>query len=185
MKIINDLRRYAAKALLKSELKSLKRDPFAIGLNDASKIGILYDATEKENYDAVKNFVRRLRQEQKDVRSLGFINSKRFPSDQFVKLGMDFFTLSHVNWHYKPIAKVTENFRKEPFDILLCLNIDNSMPLEYLASTSEAKFKVGRFSDEKSFIYDFMIQLKPNQNILHFIQQMEHYLHLIQKKGVA
>lgn len=182
MNFIQKIKTEYGKYVLRNDLKNIRRKAVAMGYHDAIKIGLLYDASEKENYDAVKNFVRRIRNEQKDVKSLGFINSKKLPSDQFIKLGMDFFTLSQLNWHYKPISKITDSFIKEEFDILISLNVEELLPIEFIAGLSMAKFKIGKFSDRNLAFNDFMINLKPGENVSAFIQQVDHYLKELNKQ---
>lgn len=179
MKIVDTLRHHAGAYLLKNEYHSQTRQSVACGFASATKLGILYDASLKENYDAAKHLVRRLRGLQKDVRSLGFINSRRMPNDQLAKLGMDFFTLGDLNWHLKPVAPITTNFTAVPFDILINLSLTNVLPLEYINAESNAKFKIGRYNPRKQHYYDFMIQLQPGDNIESFIASVEHYLQII------
>lgn len=182
MNIIQKIKWEAGRMFLKNEMKNLRRRSVAMGYSDAFKIGILYNATEKENYEAVKNFVRRIRNNSKEVTSLGFINSRKFPSDQFIKLGIDFFTLGDMNWYYKPTGKKTSNFVKTDLDILICLTLEECLPIDYLVAFSNAKFKIGRFSERNKQFFDFMIDLKPGEKISEFVQQTDHYLQLINEK---
>lgn len=184
MKIVDKLRHQAGSYFLKSDHQHAKRQSVACGFTTATKLGILYDASAKENYEAAKNLVRRLRNLQKDVRSLGFINSRRMPGDQFAKLGMDFFTLTDLNWHLKPASPITSNFAAESFDILINLSLTTVLPLEYINAASNAKFKIGKYSPRKQQYYDFMIQLKPGESMSSFISSVEHYLQIINAETV-
>lgn len=176
MNMVRQLKEVVGRRIWLSENRKNLRRPVVAGFSDARTIGVLYDADKKENYELVRNFVRRWISEQKVVRSLGFINSRKFPPDKFVKLGMDFFTLEHVNWYLRPQSKATEAFIKEPFDLLLNFCTSEALPLDFLAGQSRARFKMARFSEENTRIYDFMIQLKPENGMAELIQQSEHYL---------
>ena len=179
MNFIQKLRWEAGKIMLRGDMTVLRKPGIAVGFEGASRIGILYDAGVKENYEAVKNFVRRIRNNQKEVKSLGFINSRKLPGDQFIKLGMDFFTLANLNWHFRPLSKVTSNFIKEDFDILINLSMEECVPLDYITHFSRSHFRIGRFSERNKLFYDFMIDLKPKDTIAQFVDQVEHYLQII------
>lgn len=183
MGFVDNLKEQTGRMLLKDEMKSFKRSNAVLkGYADATSIGIIYDATEKSNYDVVKNYVRRVRNDQKEVKSLGFIDSKKLPGDQFIKLGMDFFTLAHLNWYYKPISKVTSNFMKEPFDILICLITEENLPIEYIAARSAASFRIGKFSTQNKRFLDFMIHQKTGEGVAQLIEQIDFYIHELNKK---
>ena len=182
MNIVQKIGWKAGRYFLKGEMKNLRKQTVAVGFDDSAKIGILYDASVKDNYEAVKNFVRRIRNLQKDVKSLGFINSRTLPGDQFIKLGMDFFTLADVNWHYKPSGKVTSNFMKEDFDVVINFSMDECLPLEYISVFSKTKFRIGKYSERNKQFYDFMIDLKTGDSIAKFVNDVEHYLQVINSK---
>jgi hypothetical protein len=60
----------------------------------------------------------------------------------------------------------------------LCL-IDESLPLEYIVATSDAKFRVGAFSDAKTNYYELMINTQKNQSIKYLLDQINHFLKVI------
>ena len=55
------------------------------------------------------------------------------------------------------------------------------MPVKYLAGSSKAKFKVGKYEKDLS-IYDMMIDVKED-NLSSLIYEIKHYLNLINKKN--
>lgn len=176
---IRNIKLKIADYFFRKEMKYVQRERSVVGFQEAKKIGILYDASSKNNYDLVRDFVRRARNAQKEVKSLGFIDSKKFPPDQLVKLGMDFFTLENLNWYFIPDSKLTDGFINENFDILINLNIEKCFPLEFISAFSKAKYRVGKYGDKSEMYYDLMITTTPEDDLKKFTAQVEHYLGMI------
>ena len=66
-----------AQFLLNKKNKNFIRKVRAIGLDRAIEIGIIYDATNRMEYEAVKKLTNYLIEERKKVATLGYINSKK------------------------------------------------------------------------------------------------------------
>lgn len=161
------------------KIKGLERTHKVVSILDAKKIGILYDATDGENYEVVTQYLRFLRNKQKEVKTLGFVDKNQLPQNQFAKLGIDFFTKKHLNWQMIPRHPLVNNFINENFDILINLSIDKCFPLQYISAVSKAQFRVGRYELDHTYYYDLMINIEPKSTLKSFIQQIDHYLNLI------
>jgi hypothetical protein len=139
-------------------------------------IGILYEATENENYELVKNYVRELRDLKKEVLALGYVDQKELPNMRFSKLGLDFFTRKNLNWHFKPSHPMVTKFINANFDILIFLNIEHSLPLKYIAVATHAKFKIGKYDAKNAAFCDFMIKTDEQVTLSGFIDLVNNYL---------
>lgn len=166
--------------LFHREFNSHERQQKLVSFDDARTIGLLYDSTNERNYDIIKKFVKELREvNKKDVLALGYYDKKELPNDRFAKLGLDFFTRKSLNWHYKPIAPIVKNFMAKDFDILIDLHTSNSIIFRYIAASTKAKFKIGKYSRLAAPFYDFMISINEGVTLSQFIEQVNHYLNLI------
>jgi len=171
--------------LFRKEFRSHERQLKSVGFTDARSIGILYDSTNERNYDIIKRYVKELRDiYKKDVLALGYYDKKELPNDRFAKLGLDFFTRKALNWHYKPIAPIVKNFMSKDFDILIDLHTGNSIIFRYVAASTKAKFKIGKYSRIAAPFYDFMISINEAVTLSQFIEQVNHYLNLIRHESV-
>ncbi len=168
--------------LLHKEIRKNNRETEVIPITDARNVGILYDATYDKDYELIKNYVKDLRSSTKDVQSLGYFNRKELPNTRFMKLGLDFFTQKSLNWRMRPNNPIVNNFINRNFDILICLNIDRNIPLQYVSSMTHAKFKIGRYDIKNSNIYDFMIKVDGTTTLKQMIEQVSHYLNLIKNE---
>ncbi|MEP7265651.1 MAG: hypothetical protein ABI772_14190 [Bacteroidota bacterium] len=166
--------------LFHREFNMQERQQKLVSFDNARSIGLLYDSTNERNYDVIKKFVKELREvNKKDVLALGYYDKKELPNDRFAKLGLDFFTRKSLNWHYKPIAPIVKNFMAKDFDILIDLHTSNSIIFRYIAASTKAKFKIGKYSRLAAPFYDFMISINEGVTLPQFIEQINHYLNLI------
>jgi len=179
MEVNKRLKQTIANFLFLREYRNQKRISRSVTFDEAKKIGILYEATSDRNYEIVKQFVKEIRAQQKDVLALGYVDQKELPHMRFAKLGLDFFTRKSVNWKMKPQHPSVSNFINNDFDILINLNTEKCFPLKYISAMTKARFKVGKY-DQKNFPFcDMMIQAGENIGLKDFIDQVTHYLKLL------
>ena len=168
--------------LLQQEIRNLNRQVSVIPFSEAKNIGILYEATHDKDYELIKNYVKDLRSYSKDVLALGYYNRKELPETRYIKLGLDFFTLKSLNWKMKPNHPIVTNFMNREFDILICMNLDRSIPIRYVSSHTKARFKIGRYDPVCAKIFDFMIKVEDKPDLRIMIEQVNHYLKLIKNE---
>jgi hypothetical protein len=161
------------------EIRSFHRNRMVVSIKDAKSIGVLYNATEIEDFEIVKTYVRNLLADKKEVTSLGYVDKKELPANQFAKLGLDFFTRKNLNWYMVPNSPLVTNFINEDFDILINLNIGACFPLQYISAISKAKYRVGQYDIKNAIYYDLMIHTPKNETLKHFIEQTDYYLNQI------
>ena len=89
-----------------------------------------------------------------------------------------------LNWYYKPVSEEAEKFVASSFDILIDLNLKENFPCKFLIALSPAHFKVGRFSDREEY-YDLMIHIDKERKIDYFIDQVTHYLDVINRPELS
>ena len=162
------------------EFASHQRQQKMVSFPEARTIGIIYDSTNERNYEIIKRYVKELRDTyKKDVLALGYYDKKELPPTRLSKLGLDFFTRKSLNWHYKPVAPVVRNFMAKDFDILIDLHTSGSIIFRYVAASTKAKFKIGRYEKNAATFYDFMISVNESISLAGFIEQVNHYLNLL------
>jgi len=183
MQFVEDIRQKVGDFFFKRELKSNPRQREVHNLHSAQSIGILYDATEREDMLKVSEFVNALFQTKKDVKALGFVNLKELTHHHMPMLQFDFFFLKDLNWYYKPQNYIIKNFVEKDYDILINLCNSSCIPVKYLAGISQAKFKVGKYEEDID-LYDMMIDIKEN-TLSALIKEVHHYLTVINQKDAS
>ena len=180
MQFIEDFKQKVGKWVFQRELKTNKRTKEVCNLDNAQSIGILYDATSEEQIKMVKPFVSYFFDLKKDVKALGYVNSKQLSFHHTPKLQYDFFYQKDLNWYYKPQNYIIDNFVKKEYDILINLCDSSIIPIKYLVASSIAHFKIG-IHEENYEIYDLMISLKDDKSMEKLMHEIRHYINLINK----
>ena len=178
---IENIKQKVGDFFFKKELKMNSRKREVHNLNSAKSIGILYDATNHDDMLKVSSFVNKLFKSKKDIKALGFVNLKELSHHHMPMLQFDFFFLKDLNWYYKPQNYIIKNFIEKDYDILINLCDSRCIPIKYLAGSSRARFKVGKY-EEKLDLYDMMINVKGN-TLDELINEIYHYLNIINKKN--
>lgn len=169
--LLDTLKRSLNKRALQKQPKPIKRQP--TNLQSAQWIGILFDATSKENRDHILAYKRKLEKSGKKVQLLAFVNSRA----KELNYNFPFFTRREVDWKGVPRSKTIEEFATRSFDLLLLVNPKTSITFEYIVTLTDARLKVGPYTeDAKSF--DFMVQAE-EATLSEFIQQIEKYVDFV------
>lgn len=171
MKGIQKLRSKLFKSVLQKELQYKRFVRKSLSLEEAQSVGILFDATNPEMRQTVLNFARRLKNQDKKVKLLGYIHTNQKEDNP----NFPHFKKKEVDFAFRPKAEVVKDFISRNFDLLINLSPKNLACLDYVAALSPATFRVGQLT-ENTVAYDFMIETKQPGNIEHFIRQMEFFL---------
>ena len=181
MVFIDNIRQIFGNYFFNKELKKDRENRRIVNLYDAKTIGLVYDASEEPTYAVVSDFVRFFQDNQKTVKALGYVNYSRLPHYCFPKLSYDYITKKDLNWYLKPRNTKVTDFVNEEFDILIDLCMHDCFPLKYISCISKAKFKVGKFGEKHSNIYDFMLNVDKQISLEKYIKETIHYLSIINK----
>ena len=168
--------------VFRQRLRLQQKQTQVVSFNDAKKIGMLYDATEEGDYETVKQYVKLLRGDHKELLALGYVDRKELSRNQFSQLGLDFFTKKNLKWNMIPDSLEVKNFIKEPFDILINLNEGNCFPLNYITAMSKARFRIGRYNKSHIHNFDMMIDAGNSTSLSNFIKEADRYLRVITNK---
>ena len=180
MQFIEDFKQKVGRWVFQRELKINKRLKVVCNLDEAKSIGILYDATSEDQIKIIKPFVTYFFDLKKEVKALGYVNSKQLSFHHTPKLQYDFFYQKDLNWYYKPQNYIIDNFVKKEYDILINLCDSSIIPIKYLVASSIAHFKIG-IHEENYEIYDLMISLKDDKSMEKLMHEIKHYINLINK----
>jgi hypothetical protein len=106
------------------EVGRVKCERQTVGFDEAKKIGLLYDATDDKDYESIKQYVKTIRAQQKEVMALGYVDRKELAQNQFSQLGLEFFSKKDLNWQMIPNHRAVTNFIYEKFDIVINIVIN-------------------------------------------------------------
>lgn len=152
-----------------------KQKHTVINLNDAKTIGILYNSTNPDNDIIITRFAEQLKRDGKTVEIMGFVNDKKVDH----KADILVMNTKHISWYLKPIDEKPLAFAAKNFDLLLCCFTEEVLPLEYIATISKARWRVGVYDEKKTNLYDMMVNLNGKTDLNYLLQQMTNFLNKI------
>lgn len=184
MEIFSKLGSGTGKMVLRKMLKTRKRHKKVFNLKTARSIGILFDATNINHFEAVYELYKDLLKDHEEIFVLGFVNANDIPDQYLFKKNFSFFTKKEVNWYFKPKNQDALRFTDKRYDILINLNLTYNLLFDFIIALSLARFKVGRYCREENY-YDFMISIEKEPTFEYFIQQVKHYLEMINRPELS
>jgi hypothetical protein len=162
-------------------MTGLVRNREMMSISDSKTIGIVFEASDKEEFELVKKYVLYLREQKKKVKAIGYFSGGETPTLTFSKLEYDFFSKKDLNWYGKPNDKFVHNFIEEEFDILIDMDIHNHFALRYVSAISRSRFKVGLHSTENEAVFDLMIEGMEGKGLKYYLRQVDTYLQMLNK----
>jgi hypothetical protein len=94
---------------------------------------------------------------------------------------MRFLRKSDLNWLLIPKSEDSRQFMETKFDLLIGINPLHIFPLTYLTTLSPSMIKAGPdvYENTENEPYDLMIQSGRQFNVDVFLEQLLHYLSMI------
>jgi len=114
------------------------------------------------------------------VTALGYYPGKTIPDKFLLHSNINFFSNNDLNWYYKPKNTSLNKFINQKIDLFFDLSINNYFPVDFVSLLSNASFKVG-MEKKDNVDFDLMINIDKNKTIPYLIEQIKHYLMLINK----
>lgn len=159
------------KKSLQRVLTTQKRRRQAHNFNSAKKIGILFDATTEKTRHEVMVYASQLVERGKSVRLFGYFKTKQPPESHT----FNFFYQKETTWTGVPKSEKATAFAQEKFDLLIYLDPEECLPLEWLAAASQASMKVGYATDRPND-FDLLLETPGDKGLPYFIEQLHLYL---------
>jgi len=175
MKLFRNLRLRWHDYMLRKRMESLSIKRASIRFEKSKRIGILFDATNLDNRVFAENYVQLLRKAGKRVDIMAFVDDEQ----EHDNLPFKYFNIKNLSWYEHPNTSEVEDFISTPFDILLSLHLHSVRSLEYISTLSHASMRVGKYDESKIDCYDLMIDNAQNDNLQHFIQQIDKHLKIM------
>lgn len=169
------LARYIAGYRIK-KMTALPRGRQFIKLDEAKSVGILFDATSKDDFERMKKFIQQLKEVSKGIHAIGYIDQKITPNYSYIKTDIDLFNKKELKNFYQPQSPYIRTFIDTERDILIDANIGDKLPLQYIAAAAKARCKVGMHTRGNEKVHDVLLNLGANRGLEFFLQQSLKYL---------
>ncbi len=164
--------KYAQRKLRKLAGKQ-KRNPVLPNLNSAKLIGVIWQPTQREEFQYLKKYFNK-----EQVIFRGFCVFEEGVNPQ---ANSNTLTTADLDWFGFPRLEAINDFTSVNFDILLNIALSQNLVLDTITLLSKAKFKVGSSPDEKNY-FDLNINIGENGDAMYLAEQQIFYLAQLNKK---
>lgn len=182
MNLFTDIRKNIGSAMIRKQAEKNKRKKKVCNLQNASNLAVLFGYTTQKDFQEIKQLLRTLNYEGHKLYVIGYVDDKILPTYMSSEKSINYITKDNLSWLYKPQNEFFKAFVNTDFDILINLDIHDSLPIQYLCSSSVARFKVGGYS-ASSDLLDFMINTNGNTSIKFLIENIVYYLGILNQKN--
>jgi hypothetical protein len=190
MNLIQKIRTNAGNYFLHKGIDSLSRSKKLININSAGSIGILFELTEESVYYSIQKYLQKFQEKKIKVKALGYASNKQVTNHFLPVLSFDFFDHKQTNCIMVPKAPCVQDFIDADFDICINIASENVFPLKYIAGMSNARLKVGAYSDatpgkkynQLAEIYDIMLLAEESHDQIAFLENIHEYLTILNPK---
>jgi hypothetical protein len=172
---MNVITKYIASFQIK-KIAALPRNKQFIKIPEAKSIGLVFDATDKKEFELIKAFIQQIKEYTKGIHAIGFVDSKITPNYSYIKTDIDLFNKKELKNLYQPQSPYIKTFIETERDILIDANIMNKLPLQYIAAASKSKCKVGLHTNGNELFHDVLLNTGENKDLEFFLQQSLKYL---------
>jgi hypothetical protein len=172
MNITKIKEKYARKKFAKL-IANIDRRPVLPDINMVKSIGVIWQPTQKEAFQYLKNYFNR-----EQVIFRGFcvfeaITNPHQDSNTLTVKDLDFWGL--------PKKEKVEEFTNIRFEVLFNIALENNLVLDYITALSQSRFKVGSSPDENNY-FDLNINIDENRDAMYLAKQQIFYLAQLNKK---
>ena len=180
MELFRNIRLKIGDTILKNKIAGTKRKIHFSNIKEVKKIGIIWDASKTDDFACLSRFYQKMHESKTDVRILGYFPGNNLPNQYTAIRYLSVIKKEELNFFYHPVSTETKSFINNRFDVLIDLNFKKVLPLQYISSLSNAGFKVGLFESEtRNTPFDLMMDLKSPVNVEDYLNQVVHYLEMI------
>ena len=163
----NTLIPFRTKSLHKNE----KKKRASMNYREARTVGIVFAMTNLDDFETVRKFETRLRKEGKEVQVLSYLPA----SVENFDFHYDFFNQKDFSLFGGLKSGNILKFLEKQFDILICLDRNINIYMEYIMAASAARFRIGPYISKRENIFELMIRTAEGSELSELINQIYHY----------
>lgn len=185
MELFRNIRLKIGSAILRNKMAHSKRKTRYSDISLVKNIGIIWDASKTSDFPCLSKFYQKMHEKNTDVKVLGYFPDNNLPNQYTAIRYLSVIKREELNMFYHPVSTEANKFISTPFDVLIDLNFDKILPLQYISSLSDAGLKVGLFESEVgNYPFDLMMEVKKPVNVEDYLDQVIHYLGMIDSGNV-
>jgi hypothetical protein len=153
-----------------------------VNYSQVNQIGILFHLTEDVEPEPLGQFIKKLEQDHKKVKSLTFLENTHSHPYRFY---IDFFRKDDIKWNgnLEEIPKIRQ-FLDTQFDYLFCIESEPQPVFNVLLQKSKANCRIGLFDEKRTNLFEIMVDNPDWKDLPHTLEQMLNYLKILKNDAV-
>lgn len=156
---------------MRKQLRQNRTKRMSTTYREAKAIGIVFTMHNLDDYEAIRQFEKKLKQDGKAVTVLCYLpkNVENFHFHYDIFSHTDFSATGNVK------AGNIQEFIQQKFDYLICLDETPNLYIEYIMAASAARFRIGNYGEDKEALFELMIRQNGTDSVSNLIKQIQHY----------
>ncbi|HET7179290.1 MAG TPA: hypothetical protein VFI14_06175 [Chryseosolibacter sp.] len=146
----------------RSYLRRNKTPRASLAYRKAVSVGVIFTVEDRQKHDYIKDFIRKLEHDGKQVKALGFLP----PNQENYEFLFDFFTYREISFWGNITATSALTFASTPFDFLIYLDTKPNDLILNLIAKSTAKCRIGKFWKQNEPFFEMMVESNGNSRAL-------------------
>jgi hypothetical protein len=180
--MLQQIRRWILHFFINREIRRNIRVKKHVDFNEVQTVGVLFLLEDEKKFIQVDRIIKKLVQQGKRVKMIGYFPEKIMPSFYTQKLKIDIFTNKDTNLFGFPKSGAVKVFIERKFDLLIDFTEDDILPTDYILGMSNAGFKAGRYREDMVKVLDLMIKKPDDMSFEAFINSMIDYISILNTK---
>lgn len=165
------------KYLLRKRAKESDRTSSLVHGDLIMKIAVVAHYSDDESFSHIVSYVKELRKRGKKVVDFYvFFSSKKLMENYESAERTIQFSGADFNLFGKVTSPNLVGALRKEYEVLIDLSLGNSLACDVLVSKLSATWKAGAHDLERSYLLDFMIDMKDEQDIRKLIHHLDHYI---------
>jgi hypothetical protein len=120
----------------------------------ARTVGVLFSVEDKQKHFVIKEFIKKLEQDEKVVQVLEYMPAKH----ENYEFKFDFFTEKELSFWGNITSSSANQFADAPFDFLFYIDLEPNIFVLNVLARSKAKCRVGKHFDDGEQYLELMIE---------------------------
>jgi len=153
----------------RSYLRNNKSMRVSLPYQQAVTIGLLFTVDDRQKHEEVKELIKKLEHEGKQVTTLAFLPKEK-ENHEFM---FDFFTEKEVSFWGEVQSKNASRFCDTSFDFVFYLDTQPNPFLLNLLARCKSKCRVGKYWEKSEAFFELMIQSQHPSSL--FLREIHRY----------
>jgi hypothetical protein len=180
MELFRNVRLKIGNSILKKKISKQKRKVYYSNISLVKRMGIVWDGSKTDDFTVLSKFYQKMHERDINVKIICYFSGNNLP-DQYTAIRyLSCIKPKELDYFYHPVSTETTDFISNRFHILIDINFDKLVPLQYISTLSDSSFKVGLYeSGVSNSPFDLMMDMKKPVDLENYLNQIMHYLEMI------